>query len=599
MSVRRWFFVLALLLALTVSVSAATRAWTGAASANWSDPGNWFGGIAPSANDDLVFLASSLNQTNSNDFPADTPFRSLTFYDTYTVSGNAIVLGEGGLLKSSNAPVVIDLPITLGASQSWSNLTGGGHVNILDLNGAVQLNGFTLTLTGTPPISISRIDGPISGAGTIVKTSVNVWYLAGNNSYTGQTFVSDGHLIAYTSTSLGAGGSLADGTIVDATGLLTLGPFAVIPEYIRLLNDAGNHGLNGISTDAELTGTLDLAGPNSSVFNELATLTFSGVVTGSGPFYMGSISGKYALMNSANDFTGPVIWDGQGTLIIGADNALPSGKALNIDDMSVLDLTGHQQSIASLGGTTLTQVRLRTGGILNITGPGTTSFAGNILDQGTINLSGGQLTLTAANTFTGAFNNNGGTLRIVGGSIVAPFTQTTGTFALASNGTAGAVTINGGMFSPGAGGTGTGNSGNLLFAPAATWVETIDGSAAGTFGSVRTTGSVNLGNAALTLAGGAAGVQLGDALVMIENDGSDAIAGTFAGLPEGATINGGPGNFNYTISYIGGTGNDVVLSALTQPIIAPDLTSVPTLDARVLAALALVLVAAAMIVLRQ
>jgi hypothetical protein len=60
-------------------------------------------------------------------------------------------------------------------------------------------------------------------------------------------------------------------------------------------------------------------------------------------------------------------------------------------------------------------------------------------------------------------------------------------------------------------------------------------------------------------------VSLGNPFVMIDNDGVDPIAGTFAGLPEGATISNGPGNFNYVISYIGGTGNDIVLTAATAP----------------------------------
>ena len=47
-----------------------------------------------------------------------------------------------------------------------------------------------------------------------------------------------------------------------------------------------------------------------------------------------------------------------------------------------------------------------------------------------------------------------------------------------------------------------------------------------------------------------------------------------------------PGNFFYNISYVGGTGNDVVLTAL-----APG--AIPVLDPRMLVALALVLAAIA------
>lgn len=56
--------------------------------------------------------------------------------------------------------------------------------------------------------------------------------------------------------------------------------------------------------------------------------------------------------------------------------------------------------------------------------------------------------------------------------------------------------------------------------------------------------------------------------VIIENDGADAVSGTFAGLPEGATLNVGIAEF--TISYLGldgATGNDVVLTAAPSDVI--------------------------------
>jgi hypothetical protein len=46
---------------------------------------------------------------------------------------------------------------------------------------------------------------------------------------------------------------------------------------------------------------------------------------------------------------------------------------------------------------------------------------------------------------------------------------------------------------------------------------------------------------------------------LIDNDGTDPVIGTFNGLPEGATVTVGPAS--YTISYVGGSGNDVVLVA--------------------------------------
>ncbi len=76
-------------------------------------------------------------------------------------------------------------------------------------------------------------------------------------------------------------------------------------------------------------------------------------------------------------------------------------------------------------------------------------------------------------------------------------------------------------------------------------------------------GAVMLGNATL-LATGTRAANNGDVLTLIRNDGTDAVNGTFQGLPEGAmvTVNG----VNYAITYLynaesatAGNGNDVAL----------------------------------------
>jgi hypothetical protein len=74
------------------------------------------------------------------------------------------------------------------------------------------------------------------------------------------------------------------------------------------------------------------------------------------------------------------------------------------------------------------------------------------------------------------------------------------------------------------------------------------------------TGTVNLGGASLvgSLKSGFLGGTAGTQYTIINNDGADAVVGTFAGLAQGATVN--IGGKNFTISYIGGTGNDVVLT---------------------------------------
>ncbi|MFT5126762.1 MAG: hypothetical protein ACI8W8_000357, partial [Rhodothermales bacterium] len=52
----------------------------------------------------------------------------------------------------------------------------------------------------------------------------------------------------------------------------------------------------------------------------------------------------------------------------------------------------------------------------------------------------------------------------------------------------------------------------------------------------------------------------GAPFLILANDGADPITGTFAGLSEGGTAS--IGGFDFSITYLGGTGNDVVLTAI-------------------------------------
>jgi fibronectin-binding autotransporter adhesin len=83
--------------------------------------------------------------------------------------------------------------------------------------------------------------------------------------------------------------------------------------------------------------------------------------------------------------------------------------------------------------------------------------------------------------------------------------------------------------------------------------------ASGKYDRVKVIGSVNLGNASLLLSQSAtAGTN--DQFVIIDNDGADPINGTFKGLQENALLHLGPATFK--ISYVGGDGNDIVLSPM-------------------------------------
>ena len=81
--------------------------------------------------------------------------------------------------------------------------------------------------------------------------------------------------------------------------------------------------------------------------------------------------------------------------------------------------------------------------------------------------------------------------------------------------------------------------------------------------AVTVAGTVSLDGTPLNLTlDPAYAAHLGDTITLLDNDGSDAVVGTFAGLAEGASFL--VGGKLFSISYVGGTGNDVVLTRVND-----------------------------------
>jgi len=76
--------------------------------------------------------------------------------------------------------------------------------------------------------------------------------------------------------------------------------------------------------------------------------------------------------------------------------------------------------------------------------------------------------------------------------------------------------------------------------------------------------SINDATLLVELLGGFAPTA-GDEFVIIDNDGDDFVEGQFAGLPDGQYLLVAGSPMPLEISYFGGDGNDVVLTAVPEP----------------------------------
>ena len=179
---------------------------------------------------------------------------------------------------------------------------------------------------------------------------------------------------------------------------------------------------------------------------------------------------------------------------------------------------------------------------------------------------GGTLTLSGTDTYTGGTTVTGWTLQVDGSIAKSAVTVQSGG-VLDGTGTTGAVTVqSGGTLAAGDGGAGILATGNLSLQSGATLAVELGGTTVGTgYDEVDVAGTVALNGATLstTLINSFAGRS--GTFEIINNDGNDAVNGTFAGLAEGATVS--AGGHLYQISYIGGDGNDITLTAQAAPVV--------------------------------
>lgn len=324
----------------------------------------------------------------------------------------------------------------------------------------------------------------------------------------------------------------------------------------------------------------DLSGSGSVVLaaNTLTTgsnnnTTYSGAISGTGGVVKTG-TGLWAL-TGINTYKGSTVVSA-GQLDLDGGSALSDNSAVTVNIGATLRLYANE-TIGSLAGGG--NVRLSLSSILNTGADKTnTVYSGVIRGDGGVVKSGtGIWTLTGNSTYLGATAVNAGTLLVngsIGPSVVSVATGAT----LGGTGTTGAVSVsNGGILAAG-NSPGVLHTGSLTLASGAILQEQIAGTAPGAFDQIAVTGTVSLSNAKLDLSLLSGYAPTSGSFTIIDNDSLDAVTGTFSGLAEGASVT--VGTTNFQISYIGGDGNDVVLtaSAVTPPVSpAPAPAPAPTL----------------------
>jgi len=270
--------------------------WTGAGgNADWLNPLNWAGDVAPQAGDALLFPSLPEALVAYNDYAPGTTFASITIAGSgYQISGNGVVLEAGLSAINSTGVNTVSLPLSLAAAESISASAGVTLV----LAGSVNSGGNLLTVNADGNVLFEGAS--VTGSGGVAVEGSGTFTLADSNA--GAIEVKSGTLVVSNAGALGAQ------TIVDAGATLALegGPAGLtfastqslildgtnISDPATLLNLSGNNTWNGT---IKLTGT--------SALNAAAdtTLTINGIISGPD--------------SSNNLFT-----DGSGTVVLTATN---------------------------------------------------------------------------------------------------------------------------------------------------------------------------------------------------------------------------------------------------------------------------------------
>jgi fibronectin-binding autotransporter adhesin len=451
-----------------------------------------------------------------------------------------------------------------------------------------------VTLRGNDPIDTNSFSGP--------GTAPNGWNdnaapSAGNNYFTGAfqlrspvgtaaaTFAGD-------SLSIDAGGSL----LFKGSGIYTINNL-ILNGGALIHGDTAIAAPNNIAT---LAGSITIAAASTidTTANANRIITVNSAIHGSGPLTIQGTNGAVNFTNTANDFTGPLTLSGSSALVIGAltnggvasamgaatadaANLIFNGGTLRINGATPSS-TDRQFTLNTTGGTidsshaTAAVNFTHTGAItlngtgnrtLTLTGAstGANTLAGILGDNGgatSLTKAGAGLwVLTAANTYTGATNINGGTLAFTnlnnlgagtavnmgGGSLrwdgandvditsVRTVTFTAGNNGFNTNGRN--ITFAGSI--GGAGGFVKQGNGVATLSAANTFTGNV--SVGNSAGAIRVTNSQSLGVGVktITVTGNQGGVNA-PSLVLAPDAGSIVLPGSFAFTTSNDGLNGNP-----------------------------------------------------------
>jgi fibronectin-binding autotransporter adhesin len=519
---------------------------------------------------------------------------TLNPYSVLDLNGNSDWLAQisltGGQIKSGAGLLYLSGDITV-VSNTNVNSSISGNLQLYAYHTATNNTVNNIGHNFSPDLVISA-NISSSSTNTLIKDGFGEVDLAGaNNTYTGPTLVKAGALwVDYTN---GLGNTNFPATVNNG-GSLDLNNNVQVGLKPLVLNGNGwAFGALANFGNSTWAGNITLASDSTiSSYSIGNIMTLSGAISGPGALITVG-AGTVALSGSTANTYGGLTTVSSGTLLLNkpaySNGAIPG----NLDVFGTLRLAANEQIAESadvlLEGGSLFDFGVFFQSIDTLRGSGAITFGVNgYLEVGLNNgtstydgsMSGTGYTLGGytvgkfgSGTFTMNGNNtfaNGAEKVFTGGKLVVNGSQPQVTVLVNSGGTFGGSGTVGPINASGAVAPGNSpgvlTSSNLTFTASGNLVVELTGPTAGVGGydQMNVRGTNALANATLTVIPAfTTPAAIGQTFTIINNDLTDPITGTFSGLPEGAglSVNG----YSFKISYVGGTGNDVVLTLTNLP----------------------------------
>ncbi|PYF83297.1 VCBS repeat-containing protein/autotransporter-associated beta strand protein [Marinomonas alcarazii] len=408
--------------------------------------GNVITNTTPTGSNDVKYdVINSLTVTSGSNADDDATFSD---YATDLADGGGLSLAEALHYASANQTIAFELISGSTVDMNGQTIDVASGVTFdADTMSALTISNGTLSLQGDTTFNNGSSDSltvssVLEGSGSLIKSGAGTLNLSGSNTYTGDTRVSAGILVASNSSALGTtngGTSLSESATLQLEGGITLAEEITINRADGIVSTSGENTISGNVIIADASGNPDIMAAAGS------TLSISGVISGTDSFnlFFGDSSHTGTVILSGNNtFSNYINVDG-GTLVLAHNNAL----GLSANGVSGV---ADGATLALQGGISIAETEIRVSGS-GVDGAGALrSISGNNTFSGQLRLSSdasigvsadyltlsgvitdststrnltkvgaGTLVMSATNSYDGSTTVSEGTLVASGGSAIS------------------------------------------------------------------------------------------------------------------------------------------------------------------------------------